>query len=118
MVREIEITRFSPGRISGASPASAEDYTLIMFDISNQKKYRMLVRILKKYGARVQKSVFEAYLTRMQLKELEKSLNRLMTRDDYHDENDAIRIYRIAGNCDAVVYGRCASAIMEENVIL
>lgn len=118
MAHLCEVHKASPGRIAGASPATAEDYVLVMFDISSQKKYRMLVKTLKKYGRRVQKSVFEAQLTKAKFKALEKSVFALMSNDGFYDESDSVRIYRIAGNCDSVVYGSYGSAIVEENVIL
>lgn len=118
MTNACKTTRFTPGRISGSAPAKAEDYVLIMFDISNPKKYRILIKLLKKYGKRVQKSVFEAQLNRSQISELEKTVGRLMSSDRFYNESDSVRIYRIAGNCNALVYGSYTSVIMEENVVL
>ena len=38
------------GRKEGASPAENKFYTLIMFDISNRKKYSLITKLLKRYS--------------------------------------------------------------------
>ncbi len=58
----LQTTTLSLGRIAGASPAENRYYVLVMFDIADPKKYRLLMRILKRYATRIQKSVFEAQL--------------------------------------------------------
>ena len=48
------------GRKEGASPAENKFYTLIMFDISNRKKYSLITKLLKRYSRCIQNSVYEA----------------------------------------------------------
>ncbi|WP_223813750.1 CRISPR-associated endonuclease Cas2 [Geobacillus zalihae] len=52
-------------------------YYLICYDIENTKKRNKLAKWLLNYGIRVQKSVFEAYLSERDLEEMMQELNRL-----------------------------------------
>ena len=110
------VTELTPGKLSGASPSDHRYYTLVLFDISNPKKYRMLVKLLKQYCVRIQKSVFEGQLKSAQIRELVYSIDRLMAAERYYDPNDNIRVYKIAGNCNLTVFGAYTSTIMEENI--
>jgi CRISPR-associated protein Cas2 len=62
-------------------------YYLICYDISESKKRTKLANKLKDFGVRVQKSVFEAYLTEDRCKEMVELVSPFAT------ENDSIRIY-------------------------
>ena len=109
-------TEFSPGKLSGASPADDRFYLLILFDISEQKKYRLLIKILNNYCTRVQKSVFEGHLKMMQIKQMMTSIEKLMASTRFYNPDDNVRIYRISGNCTATVFGSCTLSIIEENI--
>ncbi len=114
----LQKTEFSPGKLSGASPAEDRFYVVVLFDISDQKKYRILIKILNEYCVRVQKSVFEGHLKMSQIRQLMSSIERLMSSERYFDADDNVRIYRISGNCTATVYGNCTSSIVEENIFI
>ena len=113
-----KINRFGLGRLSGASPSLDQYYVIVMFDVSDAKKYRLLIKALKRFGSRIQKSVFEAWLTKAQIADMERMIKRLMTSDRYFNEDDRVRIYRIAGNCEATVYGDYAPSQLGENIVL
>lgn len=115
---QLEITEFLPAKISGASPSASRYYVLILFDISNQKKYRKLLKTIQRYGLRMQKSVFEAYLRKSQIKELTSSIESLMASDAWFDSDDVVRIYTIAGNCTAIAFGKCDITFPEENIFI
>jgi CRISPR-associated protein Cas2 len=106
------------GKLSGASPADDRYYIIVFFDISDAKKYRALVKTLKNYGSRIQKSVFEAQLKKAQIKTLTASIEKLMASEKYFDPSDNVRIYKIAGSCDATVFGSCESTILEEIIFI
>lgn len=112
----VAVTELTPGKLSGASPSDCRYYILVLFDISNPKKYRILVKLLKQYCVRVQKSVFEGQLKSAQIRKLSDSIERLMAVEYYFDSNDNVRIYKIAGNCNLTVFGVYTSTIMEENI--
>lgn len=116
MCKTCSVSRLALRKISGASPSEDRYYVLILFDISNSKKYRKLIKVLKKYSKRVQKSVFEAYIKPSQLKELLDSINHIMQMKNSFNPDDSVRIYKIASNCELVVYGEYKATIPEENI--
>ena len=85
-------------------PSHAPQFTLIAFDVAKDRRRRARVaRVLENAACRVQKSVFEAWLTPAQRKTLEQKLARLMDpsvdRLDIHILRplDVARIKAIAG---------------------
>ena len=92
------------GKIRGSSPAEDRYYVVVLFDISNQKKYRRIIKILNGYGDRIQYSIFEAYLRSAQIKEMVQKTRDVMANERYYDPKDKIRIYRVAGNCDLTIF--------------
>lgn len=95
------------GRVLGSSPSENKFYVLVMFDISGRKKYSLLVKLLKRYSTRIQNSVFEAYLKTADLKELLDGIEKLMRSKWYFDPSDKVRVYKVSGACQAVVFGEC-----------
>lgn len=72
---------------------------LVIYDISDNKHRLEISKLLEGYGARIQKSAFEAWLTK---KHFEKLLSKLkhMAR-----ETDNIRIYKLHGYGEVTVLG-------------
>ena len=108
----------SLGKQGGASPAENRYYVLVLFDIAEQKKYRLLMRRLKRYAVRIQKSVFEAWLKPRQIRDMSVAIERLMSLERYFDSDDNVRIYRMAGNCDVTVFGECRTAQAESDIFV
>lgn len=104
----LEITTRQYGRKEGVSPAESKFYTLIMFDISNRRKYSLLTKLLKRYSRRIQNSVYEAYLKPADIKRLTESVEKLMGSERFYNPADRVRIYKVSGPCGAVLYGECA----------
>lgn len=104
------------GKLSGSSPSEDRYYVVVLFDISDAKKYRQLVKLLKRYGSRIQKSVFEGQLKPAQVKSLLASIEKLMLSERYYNLSDNIRMYKIAGNCDLTVFGSYEETLLEENM--
>ena len=46
-------------------------FTVIAYDIANDKRRRALVRVLESFGERAQESIFEAWLTERERKKME-----------------------------------------------
>ncbi|OZM56240.1 CRISPR-associated endonuclease Cas2 [Lottiidibacillus patelloidae] len=67
-------------------------YYLICYDICESKKRTKLAKKLKDFGVRVQKSVFEAFLTEDKYKEMVELVSPFAT------ENDSIRIYPLTNS--------------------
>ena len=105
-------------RIEGSSPAEHRYYVLVLFDIADVKKYGKLIKVIKRYCMRIQKSVFEAYLHRRQISELEESVRKLMCSQKYFNPEDRVRIYKLSGSPCVTVFGAYESAGIEENVFV
>lgn len=107
-------------RIDGAVPAENKCYVLVMFDISDAKKYSILTKLFKRYGYRIQNSVYEGYVKMSAYKELVRGVDRIMGGERFYNSNDRVRIYRMTGSCSALVYGPCSDecSACEENVFL
>ena len=69
-------------------------YVLISYDIVNDRTRLKVMKFLKDYGERAQKSVFECHVEQDQYDEIRNSLQRLI-----NPKKDAIRFYRICQGC-------------------
>lgn len=114
----LEVTTLSLGKTGGASPAESRYYVLVLFDIANTKKYRLLMRILKRYATRIQKSVFEAQLKPRQIKDMTDAIRGLMASERYYDSDDNVRIYRIAAHCEVTVLGTCCTEQTDGDIFI
>lgn len=113
---ELQESYTMPAKLRGASPSEDRYYFLVLYDISDPKKTRLLVKILRRYGIRVQKSVFEGHVRQTQMKEMTKEIKRLMASERYFDPDDNVRIYKIAGECELCVFGNYENQVPEENI--
>lgn len=62
---------------------------LVCYDISDAKRLRQVSSLLRRYGTRVQKSVFECRINTDLCKKMQKELSALCR------EKDSVLIYRI-----------------------
>lgn len=65
-------------------------FTIISYDVTNDRQRTRVRKLLKGYGTRVQYSVFECYLTEAQLTRLRRQL-----RPHIDTATDSVRIYRL-----------------------
>lgn len=82
-------------------------FTVVMYDIVENKRRSKVARILLGYGERVQYSGFEGHLTSKQVETLKAKLKKAIDHD-----SDRVRIYRMAGKPQVTVFG--AIPIIEE----
>lgn len=73
-------------------------YDVETTDADGKRRLRHVAKILKNYGQRVQKSVFECRIDRSQLEELEAELVETIDEDE-----DSLRIYRLPPDRDRAV---------------
>lgn len=76
---------------------------VIVFDIHNNKRRRKTVRLLLSYGIRVQYSVFEMQIDRVDLQKLKSGLKRILHKED------SLRIYGLSSNCISIDFGNIPS---------
>lgn len=105
---ELERTDMTLGRATGPSPAENRCYVMVMFDVSNVKKYTKITKLLRRYCSRIQNSVYEGYLKASDYRALLEGLERLMGSERFFDPGDKVRVYRLTGSCTAVTYGPCS----------
>lgn len=73
---------------------------LIIYDITDNKTRNKMVACLEKYGLRVQKSAFEAYLTKDKYEKLVHESKGLINM-----ETDSLRIYLLANHTSVRSWG-------------
>ena len=71
---------------------------IVTYDIEKDKKRTRLHKKLKDFGPRVQYSVFEADITREELKKMNTMLSKIKL-----DDNDSIRLYTICETCKSKI---------------
>jgi len=71
---------------------------VITFDISGDRIRSKVVKILSEYSYRVQKSVFEAIISKESLDEMEKKIEKIIDK-----KSDSVRIYPLCAKCESGV---------------
>lgn len=87
-------------------------YILIIYDIIDNKRRARLVKLLKGYGFRVQKSCFEAFISGRLYEELRRKLS------SYAGSEDSIRMYRIIGKGQVTSYGQVMDREQRDVIIV
>ncbi len=57
-------------------------FTVIAFDVADDKRRRRLVRVLESFGVRAQESIFETWLTERERRKLLGEANRQIKQDE------------------------------------
>lgn len=65
-------------------------FTIISYDVVDDKRRTKVMKLLKGYGSRVQYSVFECYLNSDEMRKLGRQLRRLID-----PTSDSVRCYRL-----------------------
>ena len=86
-------------------------FTLIIYDIVDNKVRTKFAKHLQGYGFRIQKSSFEAMIPRQKYEKLLREIPGFVS------EADSVRVYRLTGRCNLIKYGRDDS-VEPENVIV
>jgi CRISPR-associated protein Cas2 len=87
-------------------------FVLVVYDISDNKRRNKMVKILNRYGFRVQKSVFEAMLRPNKYKKLLSEVEKIP------DSFDSVRVYKIQGSGTVEVFGHQFSIEDTETIII
>jgi CRISPR-associated protein Cas2 len=86
---------------------------VISYDIPDDKRRARLAKLLKGYGMRVQKSVFEADLDGRGYADLRRRVDRVVD-----GKVDSVRFYRMCADCRAQVETIGTLGVMEEPEVL
>lgn len=69
-------------------------FVMISYDVVDDKKRLKLMKFLKDYGNRVQKSVFECNLTQNTYERVKRGVEKIINK-----RKDRVRYYRICKGC-------------------
>lgn len=94
------------------NPGNDKVFVLIIYDITDNKKRLKLSKLLLGYGFRIQKSAFEAVITKKKYKEL---LSRLPS---FAGTDDSIRVYKIIGKGQVTAFGKAEEEKTEDIIII
>lgn len=94
------------------NPENDKVFVLIIYDIIENKTRNKLAKMLLGYGFRIQKSAFEAVITKKKYKEL---LERLKA---YTSSEDSIRVYKIIGKGQVISFGRKETEESEDVIVI
>lgn len=87
-------------------------FVLIIYDIVENAKRVKLAKMLQGYGFRVQKSAFEAMITK---KKYEKMISEL---EGFVKKEDSIRVYKISGKGQLKVLGKQIDNTQEDVIVV
>ena len=68
-------------------------FSVVCYDIPDDRRRNRVGKILEGYGARVQKSVFECDMKQEHLKQLQQKLSKAISPED------TLRYYHLCANC-------------------
>lgn len=85
---------------------------LIIYDIISNKHRVKMAKLLSSYGARVQKSAFEARLTKRQYDKMLSDIEKMLKPEDN------VRIYRMTGYEEIHTFGSKDYETFEDVVII
>ena len=88
-------------------------FLLVIYDIVNSRRRNKFAKLLSGYGMRIQKSSFEALVDKKLLEKLEKEIPKLIDSGE-----DSVRIYRMTGYGEVLLFGQNQKLKNEEVVIL
>lgn len=88
---------------------------IVAYDIANPRRLARIAKIMKDYGKRVQKSVFEVDLTENRFQEMKVRAERAMNLGE-----DGVKYYPLCDRCSdiLVILGRCAPSNEEGELLI
>lgn len=89
-------------------------YIVVCYDIVDDKKRQRLAKLMKGYGERVQKSVFECRLDDGKYLKMKQEIEKLIDWED-----DSVRYYNLCRGCSKnVAISGCGVVREEDDVIV
>lgn len=91
---------------------AAKSLTVIIYDIPDQKQRNRMVKYLERFGYRVQKSAFEAWLDERRFRRLCAGMDKLTQPED------RVKVYRLRGASETYIWGIGQNIETEDIVII
>jgi len=85
-------------------------WTLLSYDVREEKRLRKVAKTLEGYGTRIQYSVFRCHLTDRQLERLRWELTRIMS------EEDSLLIIALCSQCVSKIPRRSSDEAWPDSV--
>lgn len=98
---------------SAAAGRNKSFLVLVIYDISDNRKRNRIAKYLSRYGVRVQKSAFEAWLTQKQYERLLEKLPLLI-----NEQEDYLRTYKLSGFCEVKTWGQIGVTPEEDDFLV
>ena len=76
---------------------------LISYDISDNKKRNRFAKYLKKFGSRLQYSVFEIHNSNRVLTNIVEDIKNIFSKE--FDNADSIYIFKMSASCETIKFG-------------
>ena len=89
-----------------------EVFVLIIYDIVDNKRRLKLSKYLQGYGFRVQKSAFEARISKRKYQKLLREIPR------YIGELDSVKVYKIIGSGQVTAFGKNMDTQNEDIIVI
>ena len=102
----------SDGPFEGDAYSERKYIILIIYDIISNKQRVKMAKLLSGYGIRVQKSAFEARLTKKQYARLLRDIKKMLGPDDN------VRIYKLHGYEEIVTFGDKEYEQIEDVIVI
>lgn len=96
----------------GGDTNSDKVYVLIIYDIIDNKQRVKLAKFLQSYGFRIQKSAFEAYITKSKYQKLLQNIQQYVTKED------SVKVYKIIGKGQVTSFGKNVDLEDEDIIII
>lgn len=96
----------------GQEEKSDKVFVLIIYDIIDNKQRVKLAKFLQGYGFRIQKSAFEAIITKSKYQKL------LAGIKNYVGPEDSVKVYKIIGQGQVTSFGKNVDIEEEEIIII
>lgn len=92
-----------------------QNYYIILYDISNNKRRTALFKVLESYGAAYQFSVFEARLDKLQFVKLRHAIKIIINK-----KQDRVAVVRVCENCrgKAELLGTQKTSICQHVIVI
>ncbi len=88
-------------------------FILIIYDITSNSKRVKLAKLLLGYGFRIQKSAFEAVITKTKLEKLKKEIPQYIDKVE-----DSVKLYQISGKGQVTSWGKQEEYEIEDIIII
>ncbi len=88
-----------------------DSFSLLIYDIVDNKKRTKFAKYMESYGTRVQKSAFEIRVNKRLFKQMVSGIPQ------YVSNEDSVKLYKIYGDGEVMCWGNAKPEISEEVLI-